>query len=401
MRQGWDRQMEEVVIASTARTAFGKLGGALSTVPAVDLGACAISSALQRAHVPPDQVDQVIMGTVITAGLGQIPARQAALKAGIPKEASALTINKVCASGLKAVNMAAQMIKAGDADVIVAGGMESMSHAPYLLDKARFGYRMGDGVVIDAMMRDGLNCPVGCVPMHEYGSDVAAEFEISREEQDRWSLESQQRWARAQEEGKFKDEVVPMHVPRKKGQVAIVDTDEAPRPDTTLETLGKLKPLKEGGSVTAGNAPGVNDGAAAVVVLSRRKADELGVRPLAIYVSQGEGNNENRYLHTVPAQALEAALKKAGLSISDLGLVEINEAFAAVTLRSMQMLGLNEEIVNVNGGAVAMGHPIGASGARILGALIHEMRRRGVEYGGASICSGMAQGEATIVRLAP
>jgi len=392
--------VEEVVIVSTARTPFGKLGGAISTVPAVSLGACVIRTALERGSVPFVAVDQVIMGTVITAGQGQIPARQAALEAGLPKEVSALTINKVCASSLKAVNLAAQMIKSGDAEVIVAGGMESMSLAPYLLEGARSGYRMGDQTAVDAMMRDGLNCPSGCVPMHEYGSDVAAEFEISREDQDRWSVRSQQHYQAALEAGKFKDEVVPVAVPQRKGGPVMVDRDEQPRADTTLESLGKLRPLKAGGSVTAGNAPGVNDGAAALVVMSRGKAEELGIEPLAVFVAQGEANAENRYLHTVPADAIKRALRKANLSLDDIGLFEINEAFAAVTLRSIQMLGIDPELVNVNGGAVALGHPIGASGARILGALIHEMRRRKVEYGAAGICSGMAQGEATIVRLA-
>lgn len=391
--------MEEVVIASTARTAVGKLGGVLASVPAVDLGACVIRSSLERAGVPFDAVDQVIMGTVITAGLGQIPARQAALKAGLSKEVSALTVNKVCASGLKAVNLAAQMIRSGDAEVVVAGGMESMSRAPYLVPDARYGYKMGDGALVDAMMRDGLNCPVGCVPMHEYGSDVAAEFEISREDQDRWALRSQQRWANALKAGKLAQEIVQFQVPQRKAEALTVDVDEQPRPDTTLEALARLKPLKEGGSVTAGNAPGVNDGAAALVVLSRARADELGVKPLAEYVAQGEANDENRYLHTVPADAICAALKKARLTLSDIGLFEINEAFAAVAIRSMQMLGVDSDTVNVNGGAVAIGHPIGASGARILGALILEMHRRGVDFGAVGICSGMAQGEATIVRL--
>jgi acetyl-CoA C-acetyltransferase len=392
--------MEEVLLAGVARTPVGKLGGSLSSVSAVDLGAVVIRAALERAGVPPEAVDAVVMGTVITAGLGQIPARQAALKAGLPKEVSALTINKVCASSLKAVNLAAQMIKSGDADIVVAGGMESMSGAPYLVEGARFGMKMGDGVLIDAMMRDGLNCPVGCVPMHEYGSDVAAEFEISREDQDRWALISQQRWARAQEAGRFAAEIVPVDVPGRKGEVRTVEVDEQPRPDTTLEALQRLKPLKPGGSVTAGNAPGVNDGASAIVVLSRQKAEELGVAPIAVHLAQGEANDENRYLHTVPANSICAALKKTGLQLGDIGLFEINEAFAAVTLRSMQMLHIDPETVNVDGGAVAIGHPIGASGTRLLGHLILEMRRRGVEYGAAGICSGMAQGEATIVRLA-
>jgi acetyl-CoA C-acetyltransferase len=392
--------MDEVVLAGVARTPFGKLGGSLSSLSAIDLGAAVIRGALQRAGVPSEAVDSVIMGTVITAGLGQIPARQAALKAGLSKEVSALTVNKVCASSLKAINMAAQMIKAGDAEVVVAGGMESMSGAPYLVEGARSGLRMGDTAFIDAMMRDGLNCPVGCVPMHEYGSDVAAEFEISREDQDRWSVRSQQRWAAALESGKFENEVIAVDVPGRKGEVRTISVDEAPRPDTTFEALQRLKPLKAGGSVTAGNAPGVNDGAAAVVVLSRRKAEELGVTPLAVHLAQGEANDENRYLHTVPADSICRALRKTDLSLSDLGLFEINEAFSAVTLRSVQMLGVDPELVNVDGGAVAIGHPIGASGARILGHLMLEMQRRGVQYGAAGICSGMAQGEATIVRLA-
>jgi acetyl-CoA C-acetyltransferase len=392
--------MEEVILASTARTPVGKLGGSLSSVSAVELGARVIRASLERATIPFEAVDQVIMGTVIAAGLGQIPARQAALKAGLPKEVSALTVNKVCASSLKAVNLAAQMIKAGDADVVVAGGMESMSAAPYLLEKARFGYRMGNGELVDAMMRDGLDCPVGCVPMHEYGSDVAAEFEISREEQDRWALWSQQRWAEAQESGRFRDEIVYVDVPQRKGPPTRVDIDEQPRPDTTLEILQGLRPLKAGGSVTAGNAPGVNDGAAALVVMSGRRAKELNISPLAVVMAQGEANADNRYLHTVPADAICNAVRKAGLRLSDIALFEINEAFAAVAVRSVQMLDVDPGIVNVNGGAVAIGHPIGASGARILGALILEMRRRGVEYGAAGICSGMAQGEATVVRLA-
>lgn len=391
--------MEEVVILGAVRTPFGKFGGALSGLSAIDLGASVIRASLERSGVPFDQVDSVIMGTVITAGLGQIPARQAALQAGLPKEVSALTINKVCASSLKAVNLAAQMIKAGDAEIVVAGGMESMSNAPYLLSGARNGYRMGNGTLVDSMMSDGLNCPTGCVPMHEYGSDVAAEFEISREDQDRWSLRSQQRYSSALAEGKFTDEVVPVSVPQRKGPPVLVEHDEQPRPGTTATALATLKALKPGGSVTAGNAPGINDGAAAMVVMSRSKALQLELEPLAIHVAQGEANADNPYLHTVPADSIRRALSRAKLELGQIGLFEINEAFAAVTLRSMQMLQVNEELVNVNGGAVALGHPIGASGARILGTLIYEMRRRAVEFGAAGICSGMAQGEATIVRL--
>ncbi|HZU13123.1 MAG TPA: acetyl-CoA C-acetyltransferase [Chloroflexota bacterium] len=392
--------MEEIVIVSSARTAFGRLGGSFRDTPAVDLGGVAIRGAVERAGVPNDRIDHVIMGTVITAGMGQVPARQAALKAGLPVEVPAMTINKVCASGLKAVNLAAQMIKAGDAEIVVAGGMESMSMAPYLVDKGRFGYRMGNGVLVDSMMRDGLECGICGVEMHHYGSDVAAEFEINREDQDRWSVRSQRRYAEALEAGKIQREIVPVEVPQRKGAPLVVDADEQPRPDTTLDKLSLLKALKPGGSVTAGNAPGVNDGAAALVVASRRAADDLGLTPLAVWVSQGEGNAEAPYLHTVPAFAIRNALKKSGLDLNDIHLFEINEAFAAVTLTTMQILGLNADEVNVNGGAVAIGHPIGASGARILGSLIYEMQRRDVEYGAASICSGTAQGEATIVRRA-
>lgn len=390
--------MEEVVIAGYVRTPFGKLGGSLRDVTAIDLGAAAIRGVLGRYDVPFESVDHVIMGTVVTAGLGQVPARQAALRAGLATEVPSLTVNKVCASSLKAVNLAAQMIKAGDARVVVAGGMESMSGAPYLVESGRFGYRMGDGTLVDAMMRDGLMCPCGGVAMHEYGSDVAAEFEISREDQDRWSVRSQQRYAEALEAGKVAEEVVPVEIPQRKGPAKLVEQDEPPRPDTTLETLSLLKPLKPGGTVTAGNAPGVNDGGSAMVVMSRTAADELGITPLAQFVAQGEANQEPRYLHTIPGLAIRQAAAKSGIDLNELGLFEINEAFAAVTLTTMQQLGLDAECVNVNGGAVALGHPIGASGARILGTLILEMRRRGVELGAAGICSGTGQGEATLVR---
>jgi acetyl-CoA C-acetyltransferase len=292
------------------------------------------------------------------------------------------------------------MIKAGDADIVVAGGMESMSGAPYLIPNGRFGYRMGDATLVDSMVHDGLSCPCGGVQMHEYGSDVAAEFEISRQDQDRWSARSQQRYAEALEAGRIREEIVPVPVPQRRGPPLEVTQDEQPRPDTTLDKLEMLKPLKSGGTVTAGNAPGVNDGGSALVVMSARAAEQHGVQPLAVFVAQGEGNAEARYLHTVPAFAIRAALERAAMDLNQIGLFEINEAFAAVTLTSMQLLGLDAEKVNVNGGAVAVGHPIGASGGRILGSLILEMRRRGVEFGAAGICSGIAQGEATIVRLA-
>lgn len=391
--------MEDVVIAGPARTPFGRLLGELKEVSAIDLGATAIKAALERSGVQANEVDQVIMGTVVAAGLGQVPARQAAIRAGIPVEVPSLTINKVCASGLKAVNLAAQMIKAGDAEVVVAGGMESMTQAPFLLMKGREGYRMGDATIFDAMVRDGLSCPIGAVAMHEYGSAGAAEAEISREDQDRWALRSQQRYQQALEAGKFRDEIVPVTVPQKKGEPKIVDRDEQPRPDTTLEGLAKLRPLSENGTITAGNAPGVNDGAAAMVVLSAKKARELGVQPIARFVALGEGNDEPVRMARVPAYALKDASRRSGISLDDIHLFEINEAFAAVALTVMQLQGMDPDQVNVNGGAVAIGHPIGASGGRILGTLLYEMQRRGVEYGAASICSGTAQGEATIVQL--
>jgi acetyl-CoA C-acetyltransferase len=390
--------MEEVVIAGAARTPFGKLLGSLKEVSAVELGAIAIRASLERANIPGSEVDQVILGTVVTAGQGQVPARQAAIRAGLPVSVPALSINKVCASGLKAVNLAAQMIKAGDAHVVVAGGMESMTRAPFLLEKARQGYRMGDATMFDAMVRDGLSCPIGAVAMHEYGSAGAAEAEISREAQDQWALRSQQLYQQAVESGKLADEIVSVTIPQRRGDDLVVDRDEQPRPDTTLEGLAKLRPLGDGGTITAGNAPGVNDGAAAMVVMSASKARDLGVTPLARFVAMGEGNDEPLRMARVPAYALRDASRRSGISLEDIHLFEINEAFAAVALTVMQLQGMEPDEVNVNGGAVAIGHPIGASGARILGTLLYEMRRRGVEYGAASICSGTAQGEATIVQ---
>lgn len=391
--------MEDVVIAGAVRTPFGRLLGGLKDISAVELGAVVIRGALERTGVAGADVDQVIMGTVVTAGQGQVPARQAAIRAGLPVSVPALTINKVCASGLKAVNLAAQMIRAGDAQVVVAGGMESMTQAPFLLDRAREGYRMGDATIFDAMIRDGLQCPVGAVAMHEYGTAGAAEAELSREDQDRWAFRSQQLYEQARQAGKPADEMVPVRVPQRKGEDLVIDRDEHPRPDTTLEGLAKLRPLGPGGTITAGNAPGVNDGAAAMVVLSASKARELGVKPLGRFLAMGEGNDEPVRMARVPAYALRDASRRSGIGIEDIHLFEINEAFAAVALTVMQLQGLDADEVNVNGGAVAIGHPIGASGARILGTLLYEMRRRGVEYGAASICSGTAQGEATIVQL--
>jgi acetyl-CoA C-acetyltransferase len=390
---------DDVLIVAAARTPFGRFGGALSSVDAVDLGAATIREVVGRAGIAGESVDQVIMGTVITAGMGQIPARQAALKAGLPVSVSSLTVNKVCASSLKAVNLGATLIRAGEAEVVVAGGMESMSRAPYLLPGARFGLRMGNAEVIDAMQYDGLRDPVGDTLMAGYGDEVAAEFEVSREDQDRWALRSQQRYAEAVAAGNFAGEVMGLPVPQRRGEPIVVDRDEQPRPESTYEALSKLPPLRPGGSITAGNAPGVNDGAAAIVLVSGRAARERGLEPLAIWRAQGEAAEPVKYLATVPAYALQAALKKLGRKATELDLLEINEAFAAVAITATNLLGADPERVNVNGGAVALGHPIGASGARILMTLVYELRRRGGGLGGASICSGMAQGEATVVEV--
>jgi acetyl-CoA C-acetyltransferase len=390
---------DDVLIVAAARTPFGRFGGALSSVEAVDLGAATIREVIERTRIPGERVDQVIMGTVITAGMGQIPARQAALKAGLPVSVSSLTVNKVCASSLKAVNLGATLIRAGEAEVVVAGGMESMSRAPYLLPGARFGLRMGNAAVIDAMQHDGLRDPVGDTLMAGYGDEVAAEFEVSREDQDQWALRSQQRYARALAAGNFADEVMGLPVPQKRGDPLVVDRDEQPRPESTYEALAKLPPIRPGGSITAGNAPGVNDGAAALLLTSGRVARELEFEPLAIWRAQGEAAEPVKYLATVPAYALQAALKKVGRKATELDLLEINEAFAAVAITATNLLGADPERVNVNGGAVALGHPIGASGARILMTLVYELRRRGGGMGGASICSGMAQGEATVVEV--
>jgi acetyl-CoA C-acetyltransferase len=390
---------DDVLIVAAARTPFGKFGGGLSTLPVVDLGAHVIREAITRAGIPGERVDQVIMGTVITAGMGQIPARQAALKAGLPVSVSSLTVNKVCASSLKAANLGATLIRAGEADVVVAGGMESMSQAPYLLPGVRFGLRMGNAEMIDGLQWDGLRCPEGETLMVAYGDEVAAEFEVSREDQDRWAARSQQRYADALAGGRMADELVAVEVPQRRGDAVMMGGDEQPRPGTTLEALAGLKPLRDGGSVTPGNAPGVNDGASAIAMVSGRHARVAGLQPLAVWRAQGEAAEPVKYLATVPALALQAALRKLGRKATELDLVEINEAFASVAITSTNLLGVDPERVNVNGGAVAIGHPIGASGARILMTLIYELRRRGGGLGGATICSGMAQGEATVVEV--
>ncbi len=391
--------MEDVVLVAAARTPFGKLGGGLSTLTAPDLGASAIKEVLDRAHVAGADVDQVIMGTVITAGMGQIPARQAAIKAGLPTSVPALSVNKVCASSLKAINLAALLIRNGDANAIVAGGMESMSQAPYLLEKARFGYRLGDGALVDSMVRDGLTDAANGCHMAIEGSNVAKEFEVSRERQDEYAYGSQQRYAAALKAGHFKEELIPIAVASPKGTTTVA-ADEQPRPETTIEGLGRLKPLfTEDGTITAGNAPGVNDGATAILLMSAPEAKRRSLPALAEWLAYGESAADTPYLATVPASAIQAALKKLGLRVSDMSLFEINEAFAAVACTAMDLLGIDEQRVNVDGGALAVGHPIGASGARILMHLVYALRHRGGGYGAAGICSGMAQGEATIVRV--
>ncbi|HEY8737609.1 MAG TPA: acetyl-CoA C-acyltransferase [Candidatus Dormibacteraeota bacterium] len=390
--------MEDVVLVAAARTPFGKLGGGLASLPAPELGAIVIREVLRRAGVAGGEVSQVIMGTVISAGMGQIPARQAAIKAGLPTSVPALSVNKVCASSLKAVNLGALLIRNGDAEIVVAGGMESMSRAPYLLDKARFGYRLGDATLVDSMVRDGLIDPANGCHMAVEGSSVAREFEVSRERQDQYAYNSQRRYADALKAGRFKDELVPVTVPNGKTS-AVIDGDEQPRPDTTLEGLARLKPVfQEDGTITAGNAPGVNDGAAALLLMSAAEAKRRDLPVLAEWVAYGESAADTPYLAVVPATSIQAALRKRGLRVSDIDLFEINEAFAAVACTAVDLLGVDEDRVNVDGGAVAVGHPIGASGARILMHLVYELRRRGATYGAAGICSGMAQGEATVVR---
>jgi acetyl-CoA C-acetyltransferase len=390
--------MSASLIIAGARTPIAKLGGGLSKLAAADLGAIAAREALARSGVSPEQVDYVIMGHVIQAGAGQITARQAAIAAGIPKEVPAITINKVCLSGLNAIALADQLIRAGEVDVVVAGGMESMSRAPYLLPKARGGQRLGHAEMTDSMIHDGLWSTFTQTTMGESSDAVNAELRIGREEQDDWAARSHRRAHEAWEAGRMADEVVSVEI-EAKGERTAVERDEGIRADSTAETLAALKPVfSDTGTITAGNASQISDGAAAVVVTSRARAEKLGLEPLAEVVAHGMSAERFAYLHTVPAIALQNALKKAGLDVHDLGLIEVNEAFAAVALNVTQVLSVSEDIVNVNGGAVALGHPIGMSGARIVLTLAHEMRRRGVELGGATICGGGGQGDAMIIR---
>lgn len=392
--------MERSLIVGYARTPFGRFLGALQDVPAVELGAAAVREALARAAVPPGAVDSVILGMVVQAGSGQIPSRQAAIRAGLPVTVPSETINKVCASGLRAVNLADALIRAGENTCVVAGGMENMSAVPYLMPRVRSGYRMGDACLVDGMIRDGLWCPFHNVHMGVHGSAIPAAHGVTRPEMDRFALRSHRLAVLAADQGRLGAEIVPLSVPRRKGEPEVVQEDELPRRDTSLEKLAALPPAFEpAGLITAGNAPGISDGAAALVVASAAKARELGLEPLAEIVSQAAVSLEPRYIATVPYEAARLALAKAQLKIGQIDLIEVNEAFAAVALTCIRLGRWEEEIVNVNGGAVALGHPIGASGARILIALVAELKRRGGGLGLATICSGAAQGEATIVKV--
>ncbi|BAH08314.1 acetyl-CoA C-acetyltransferase [Clostridium kluyveri] len=389
--------MREVVIVSAVRTAIGSFGGTLKDVPAVELGAVVIKEAVKRANVKPEQIDEVIFGNVIQAGLGQSPARQAAVKAGIPVEVPAFTLNKVCGSGLRSVSLAAQVIKAGDADIVVVGGMENMSAAPYVLPKARWGHRMGEGKIVDAMIKDGLWEAFNNYHMGITAENIAEKWGLTREEQDEFSAASQQKAEAAQKAGKFKDEIVPVTVKIKKKEV-VFDTDEYIKPGTTVETLAKLRPaFKKDGTVTAGNASGINDAAAALVVMSADKAKELGIKPLAKIVSYGSAGLDPTIMGYGPFHATKAALEKANLSVADLDLIEANEAFASQSLAVAKDLEFDMSKVNVNGGAIALGHPVGASGARILVTLLHEMQRRDAKKGLATLCIGGGMGTALIV----
>jgi acetyl-CoA C-acetyltransferase len=395
----------EIVVVSAARTPFGKFGGGLKDLKAVELGALAIREALKRAHVDGKDVDESIMGMVLPAGQGQVPSRQAAMKGGIPCEVPSLTINKVCGSALKAITLSTQIMKAGDANIMVAGGMESMSNAPYLTDRMRWGARMGDITMKDSMILDGLWCPQNNVHMAVIGGSVAKEFDVTRQMQDAWAYRSQMRWKAAEDAHKFDEERFPVEVKGRKGAVNIVSKDEAPRPDTTLEGLAKLKPIfVDDGTVTAGNAPGVNDGGSAVVLMTRKEAESRGAPILAVIKGYSQVAREPKYITTVPGLAIQKLMDKTGAALKDFDLIEVNEAFAAVPLVScLRILKMSQEDmearVNVNGSAVAVGHPIGATGARLLMTLIYELKRQGKKNGVAAICSGMAQGDAVWVSL--
>ncbi|QPC47749.1 acetyl-CoA C-acetyltransferase [Mangrovibacillus cuniculi] len=392
--------MGKTVIVAGARTPIGKLGGSLQTLTAPELGGKAIEAALQRAGVAPSDVTNVIMGTVLQAGQGQIPSRQAARNAGIPWNVRSETINKVCASGMRSVTLADGLLRLGEENVVVAGGMESMSNTPYALPKARWGFRMGDSQVKDLMVSDGLTCTFTGVHMGTYGNGTAEKFELSREQQDVWALRSHQNASRAIEDGVLAEEIVAVEIPQRKGPSLVVDQDESPRKDSTLEKLSSLKPVfQQDGTITAGNAPGINDGACAMVLMSEETAADKGLEPLATILSHTSIAVEAERFPETPGLVIEELLKKAALTVEDIDLFEINEAFAAVALASAKIAGVSEEKINVNGGAVALGHPIGASGARIILTLAHELKRRGGGKGIAAICSGSGQGDAVLIEV--
>ena len=390
--------MKQVVIASAVRTPIGTFGGSFKNVSAVDLGVVTAKEAMKRANIKPEMVEEVIFGNVLQAGLGQNVARQVSIHSGIPIEVPSYTVNKVCGSGLKTVALAVQAIKAGDVDIVLAGGTENMSRAPYLLKEARWGQRMGDGVIEDYMVKDGLWDIFNDYHMGITAENIAEQYNINREEQDKFALNSQLRAEKAIKSGRFKDEIVPVEVPQRKGDPIIVDTDEYPRFGSTIEAMAKLRPaFKKDGTVTAGNASGINDGAAALIIMSKEKADELGIKPLATIVAYASAGVDPSIMGTGPIPATRKALEKANMTVEDLDLIEANEAFASQSLSVVKELGLNPEITNVNGGAIALGHPIGASGARILVTLLHEMDKRDAKNGLATLCIGGGQGISMVV----
>ncbi|MBS4200726.1 acetyl-CoA C-acetyltransferase [Bacillus sp. FJAT-49732] len=393
--------MAKTVILAGARTPFGKFGGALSSLTASELGGIAVREAMERANVRPEEVQEVILGTVLQGGQGQLPSRQTAWEAGIPWNVKTETINKVCASGMRAVTLADQIIRLGEEELIVAGGMESMSNAPYMLPNARWGYKMGDAALVDLLTHDGLTCSFAGVHMGTYGNQTAREFEITREEQDEWAFRSHERAVKAIELGRLAEEIVEVEIPQRKGDPLVIKDDEAPRKDTTLDKLAKLRPVfDKDGTITAGNAPGVNDGAAALVLMSEERAKKEGKQPLAYILGHAEVAVKAKDFPQTPGIVINKLLNKYGKTLEDIDLFEINEAFAAVALTSNKIANLLSEKVNVNGGAIALGHPIGASGARIILTLAYELRRRGGGLGIASICSGGGQGDAVLIEVA-
>ncbi len=390
---------QEIVIVSAVRTAVGSFQGALKDVPATTLGSIVIKEALKRAGVQPEQVSEVIMGNVLQAGLGQNPARQSSIHAGLPETIPAMTINKVCGSGLKSIQLAFQAIYAGDAEIVVAGGMENMSRAPYLMENARSGFRMGDQKLVDSMLVDGLTCAFNDYHMGVTAENLCDRYDITREEQDKFAARSQARATAAIESGRFDDEIVPVEIPQRKGDPVVFQTDEYVKSSSNEEKLGKLRPaFKKDGSVTAGNSSGINDGAAAVVVMSKAKADELGLTPLATIVASGTAGVDPAVMGIGPVQAVKNALSKAHMSLGDIELIEANEAFAAQSISVDRELEFNHDILNVNGGAIAIGHPIGASGTRIFVTLLHEMIKRDAKTGLATLCIGGGQGIATVIK---